>query len=174
MDKRKVLETLFDPKVIRVLRLFINNPSKEYYLREVSRLAKVPPATAYRIIKTMKELELLHEEKTKHLKTYYLNQRNAAMFFDLLEDKRSALKEFVEFIRSVEGVERVIQHGDDSENKASILVVGVDIDQESVRAKVVDIKERYGFTIIYLILAPEQYKQMLSMGLYSGRKITLV
>ena len=173
MDKRKVLETLFDPKIIKVLKLFINNPDSEYYLREVSRLTRVSPATTYRILKMMKSLELVYEERTKHLKTYYLNQKNASIFKDLLEDKTSAIQEFTEFIKQAPGVSMAVQHGLEERNKASVLVVGENIDQEAIRERVVDIKERYSFTIIYLVLDPGQYEQMLSMGLYSGRKKVL-
>jgi hypothetical protein len=45
MDKKRIVEALFDKKIIKILRLFINNPDKTYYLREISRITKVPPAS---------------------------------------------------------------------------------------------------------------------------------
>ena len=173
MDKKKVIETLFDKKIIKILRLFINNPDKELYLREISKLTKVSPASTYRILKLLKELELVYEEKTKYLKTYFLNRQNAAMFAELLEDKRSALQEFSDFIKGISGVNMVVLHGNEEKDKASILIVGEDIDKESIRLKVLDIKGKYAFNIIHLILGSEQYNQMLSMGLYPGKKVVL-
>ena len=173
MDKRKVVESLFDPKVIKILRHFINNPGQKYYLREVAKVTKVSPATTYRIIKNMKELELVDEEKIKHLKLYVLNEKNAAPFFELLEDKRSALQEFSEFISSVEGVKLVVLHGKEEKDKASVLIVGLNIVQDSIRQKVVELRQKYAFNLIYLVLDPGQYEQMVSMGLYPGKKVQL-
>lgn len=173
MDKKKILETLFDPKVIKILKMFINHPVEQYYLREVARITKVPPATTYRILKTMRDLELLNEAKFKHLKTYSLNKENSVMFAELLEDKRSAMVEFTDFVPSVEGIDMVILHGKEEADKASVLIVGRGINQDLIRDKTVGIKEKYKFNIIYLILAPEQYEQMLSMGLYPGKKVML-
>jgi len=173
MDKKRVVETLFDKKIIKILRLFINNPDKAYYLREISRMTKVSPASAHRIIAQLKGLELINETKDRYLKTYAADPKNLEMFSGLLEDKKSAIKEFTDFISTVTGVNRVILHGDEERDKASILVVGEGLDQNIIRDKTNDIKERYKFNIIYLILAPSQYDQMLSMGLYRGRKVVL-
>jgi DNA-binding MarR family transcriptional regulator len=173
VDKKKVIETLFDPKVIKILRLFINNPQNSYYLREISKLTKVSPATTFRILNTMKALELIKEDKIKHLKIYVLNQENTVIFSELLEDKRSALQEFGEFIRSVAGIELVVLHGKEEKDKASILIVGTQVDQEVIRTKIFELKQKYAFSIIHLVLAPDQYDQMVSMGLYPGKKVVL-
>lgn len=173
MDKKQIVETLFDKKIIKILRLFVNNKDKTYYLREIARMTKVPPATAHRIIKQLKDLELIVELKDRYLKTYSANSTNLEMFSNLLEDKKSAIKEFSEFIATVEGVTMAILHGEEEKDKASILVVGENLDQTKIRDKTLDIKEKYKFNIIYLILAPTQYEQMLSMGLYRGRKVIL-
>ncbi|MFA6073707.1 MAG: winged helix-turn-helix domain-containing protein [Candidatus Woesearchaeota archaeon] len=173
MDKKKILETLFDKKIIKVLRLLINNPDKEFFLREISRSAKVSPATTHRILKTLKELELVVEKKNRYLKLYSANQKNLSMFSDLLEDKSAALREFVEFISTVKGVQQVMLHGEEERDKASIIIVGEGSNQESINSKVVELKERFNFTIIYMFLSLDQYSQMSSMGLFSGRKVIL-
>lgn len=173
MDKKKVVEALFDKKIIKLLRLFINNSERPYYLREISRITKVPLASTHRIIQQLKELELIIEHKDKYLKTYSANVKNLEMFSGLLEDKKSAIKEFSDFISSVEGVNVVILHGEEEKDKASVLVVGEGIDQTLIRDKTNELKEKYKFNIIYLIVTQGQYDQMLSMGLYRGRKVVL-
>ncbi len=173
MDKKQIVETLFDKKIIKILRLFVNNQDKEYYLREIARITKVPPATTHRIIKQLLTLELIAESKEKYLKTYMANTTNLKMFSGLLEDKTTALKEFSDFIKQVEGVERAILHGEEEKDRASVLLVGENIDQNIIRDKTLELKEAYKFNIIYLILAPTQYEQMSSMGLYRGRKLIL-
>jgi len=173
MDKKRVIESLFDKKIIKILRLFINNSDRAYYLREIARITKVPPASVHRIIAQLKELELIIETKDKYLKTYVADSKNLEIFSGLLEDKKTAIKEFTEFISSMQGVNMVLLHGEEEKDKASILVVGEGLDQTSIRDKTNDIKDKYRFNIIYLVLAPSQYEQMLSMGLYRGRKIIL-
>lgn len=173
VDKKKVIETLFDRKVIKILRLFINNPDNNYYLREISRISKVSPASTFRIISSMKDLELLVEHKNKHLKTYTLNQDNAGMFVDLLGDKKSAIQDFVDYVKSVVGVQSIIMHGKEEKDKASILLIGQGIDQDKVRVQAMTIKEKYDFNIIFLIVDPVQYEQMMQMGLYPGKKTIL-
>ena len=173
MDKKQVLESLFDKKLIKILRLFVNNKKKDYYLREISRITKVPPASTHRIITQLKTLNLIQEKKERYLKTYTANTENLEIFSNLLEDKKTAIKEFTEFIATVEGVERAILHGEGEKDKASILIVGENIDQTALREKTNQIKESYNFNIIYLVLAPTQYEQMSSMGLYPGRKVLL-
>lgn len=173
MDKKQVLETLFDKKVIKVLRLFINNPENEYYLREIAKVTKVPPATTFRILGTMKDLELITERRQKHLKTYRLNPENTSMFSSLLEDKQSALQEFTEFIKTQPEVELAVLHGKEEKDKASVLIVGESMNQEAIRLKSVEIREKYGFNIIYLLLSSYQYDQMVNMGLYPGKKVIL-
>ena len=173
MDKKEILENLFDKKVIKVLKLFINNPSEDYYLREISKLTRVPPATVFRILKQLQDMDLIREEKNKHLKTYWFNSHNAKFLIDLLEDKTSAIQEFTQFISGVSGVQMAVMHGREEKDKASILVIGEAIDENALREKIVDIKQRYKFNIIHLLLLPDQYEQMVSMGLYPGQKKTL-
>ncbi|MCF7871466.1 helix-turn-helix domain-containing protein [Candidatus Woesearchaeota archaeon] len=170
MDKKDILESLFDKKMIKVLKLFINNSSDEYYLREIAKLTRVPPATVHRILGTLLKLDLISEIRVKHLKTYRFNPENSAFLIDLLEDKTSAIQEFIQFISGVLGVQMAVLHGKEEKDKASILIMGDDIDKDSIREKIVDIKQKYKFNIIHLVLLPEQYEQMVSMGLYPGQK----
>ncbi|MCF7865976.1 helix-turn-helix domain-containing protein [Candidatus Woesearchaeota archaeon] len=170
MEKKEILENLFDKKIIKVLKLFINNPSEDYYLREIAKLTRVAPASVHRILKTLMSADIIREEKNKHLKTYWFNSNNSKFLIDLLEDKTSAIQEFTQFISSVSGVQMAVMHGREEKDKASILIMGDELDKDSIREKVVDIKQRYKFNIIYLVLLPDQYEQMVSMGLYPGQK----
>ncbi len=173
MDKKKVIETLFDKKIVKILRLLVNNQGRDFYLREIARTTKVSPATTYRTLKLLKDLELVEEKKNRYLKVYCSNPKNISMFADLLEDKSAALREFTEFISTVVGINQVILHGDEERERASIIIVGTGVNQELINPKVVELKERFNFSIIYMVLSQDQYDQMVSMGLYSGKKAVL-
>ncbi len=54
-----------------------------------------------------------------------------------------------------------------------MLIVGADVSQGEVKRICAEIMEQYEFKISSLTLAPEQYEQMSSMGLYPGVKKTL-
>lgn len=173
MDKKKVVETLFDKKVIKILRLFINNSDNQYYLREISRLTKVSPASTHRILTSMESLSILEAIKTKHLKTYVLNKKNASIFTDLFDDDKTAIEEFVEFTKRIDSVQKVIKHGEEAKGKANLLILANSLDQEILRKKAIEIKQKYRFNIIFLVLGPGQFEQFEEMGLYPGQKETL-
>jgi hypothetical protein len=51
--------------------------------------------------------------------------------------------------------------------------VGQEVDAGALSRLVGEIKERYKFTVLHMTLSPQQYEQMLSLGLYGGEKSVL-
>ncbi|MBN1275710.1 winged helix-turn-helix transcriptional regulator [Candidatus Woesearchaeota archaeon] len=172
MDKRQVLEDLLDRQLLKVLRLFINNPDQEFYLREIAKRAKVPPASTYRVVQRLLKLELIKEHRVKKFKFYRLHE-DAEFLADILADRKSAVQEFVEAIKQDPNITMVVLHGKEERTKANLLIMGTHIDQELIRTAALQAKETYGFNIIHLTLDPDQYNQMSSMGLYPGKKVIL-
>ena len=170
MSKRAILEGLLDKNHLKLLKLFINRSEQQFYLREISRLTKVPPASVYRVIRQFLTLELLIEHKIKKFKLYSFNTKDTEFLVDILADKSSALDDFVAFARSIPKVEMLIQHGKEERKKASVLLVGENLPMDSIKIKVGEIKEKFGFSIIYLAQSKAQYAQMSSMGLFPGKK----
>ncbi|MBN2251665.1 MAG: hypothetical protein JW724_06300 [Candidatus Altiarchaeota archaeon] len=173
MERKEILAGLIDQHALKVLKLFINNNDQDFYLREIAKRARVSPATTYRTLKTLLKLELIIESKVKKFKFYRLNEQTADFLIDILADRRSAVQEFVEQIKTEEHVEMVVLHGKEERSKANLLIIGNKIDQERIRSAALAAKEQYGFNIIHLTLAPDQYNQMSSMGLYPGKKVIL-
>ena len=52
----KLLGELFDDKLLKIIKFFLMNKDKEFYLQEISKQAGVPIATVFRTIKKLKEL----------------------------------------------------------------------------------------------------------------------
>lgn len=174
MEPTKLLEGLFDKKKIQLLKLFLDAPEREFGLREAAKAAKLPPATTYRIMGTLLKLEIIQERKIKQLRLYTLNQNKTVKFLDeLLAVKKTAIEGFLDNAKALTGIQEIIQHGKATKEKVSLLVIGQNIDAPALATLVGDIKEQYKFTILHLILSPEQYDQMASMGLYSGEKQSL-
>lgn len=174
MEQGKILEELFDKKTLSVLRLFSTNPEKQYYLREVAKATRVPIATVFRIVRKLVTMDVLQEIKIKKFKIYQYGTGKESKFVEqLIEIRRGAVEEFVELCRPITGITQVILHGKRLKDKAHVLVIGSDINRESLIAATAQIKDNYGFTIVYLILEPAQYEQMVEMGLYSADRQVL-
>ncbi|MFH1073316.1 MAG: hypothetical protein V1743_07855 [Nanoarchaeota archaeon] len=177
MDQLKdehILDQLFDPKLISIMRLFFDSPEGQFYLREIAKTTKIPLASAFRIVKKLKKTEIINEIRLKKFKLYQLAQNENTYFLEqLIATKRTAIDDFVKRCRQIQGISVILLHGKESADKASLLIVGQNIDIEGVKRAVLDIKERYNFNIIHLTLEPGQFEQMTAMGLYPGKKVVL-
>lgn len=167
---REVLESLLPPSTLKILRLFINNEDQRYYLREISKLTKVPPSSTFRIIQDLVSQGILIVDHIKKFKLYRFNPETARFLVNILQDRKSAVIEFVNSIKEFDGVQMIVLHGQEDKNRANILVIGNNMDVESIKRNSVYIGDKYKFNIILLTLVPEQYNQMASMGLYPGKK----
>jgi delta-aminolevulinic acid dehydratase/porphobilinogen synthase len=175
LEPQKLLEGLFDRKILGVLRLFVNNPEKQFYLREIAKLTRVPIATVFRETKKLCSLAIIKEVRIKQrMKLYQLEETKAAKYIEsILEIRRTALEEFVEELKDLAGLYEIILHGKHQKDRASVFIIGHNIDTEAVKRVVASVKEKYHFNLITLTLELDQFEQMSAMGLYSGEKSTL-
>jgi len=67
----------------------------------------------------------------------------------------------------------VLLHGKQGNQRANVLIIGSDVDNAKIKEICGNIKEKYKFIISPLVLTAEQFKQMSSMGLYSGKEKVL-
>jgi len=175
MESEKLLEALFDKKMLSILRIFVKKKDQKLTLQEISHSTKVPLATTFRIIRKLLELEIISLEKTKHLKLYMFVENEKTKYLEnVLKGTKTILDEFIDQMNKLEGVVRVILHGKEDKDKASIIIIGENVDNESIRQIIVNIKEKHYFTITYLLLSESQYIQMAAMNLFSGKKEILL
>lgn len=170
LDKKTIFESLLNDSLLKILKLFINNEDQKYYLREIAKLTRTPPATTYRMLNQLVQSKIIDVEEIKTAKLYCLNMDNSFFLTEILQDRKSAIQDFVESISSFDNLEMVVLHGNEEKNKANVLVIGKDMDVESIKKNALYISDKYKFNIILLTLTPEQYNQMASMGLYPGKK----
>ncbi len=167
---RDVLEALLSASTLKVLRLFINNDEQTYYLREVAKLTRVPPASTFRIINLLVKIDIIRMQPIKRFKLYSLNTETRSFLYDILQDRKSAVVEFVNSIKEFDGVDMVVLHGKEDKDRANVLVIGNNLDVDSMKRNALYISDKFHFNIILLTLTPDQYNQMSSMGLYPGKK----
>ncbi len=67
-----VLEGIFDDKILRILRLFLDNPEEYFHINKVSKRTKVPLATTFRIMKLLLEQDIIKYNEISKFKIYKL------------------------------------------------------------------------------------------------------
>ncbi len=169
-NNREILEALLPPSTLKILKLLINNEDQRYYLREMARQTRVPPASTFRIVQHLVAHKIVNVEQIKRFKLYSFNSESGNLLVDVLQDRKSAVVEFINSIKEFDGVQMVVLHGNEDKTRANILVIGNDMDLESIKRNAVYISDKFKFNIILLTLEPDQYNQMSSMGLYPGKK----
>ncbi|MDD9954564.1 MAG: helix-turn-helix domain-containing protein [Candidatus Woesearchaeota archaeon] len=169
MDPGKILEGLFDKKTLTILRQLSADPSRQWYLRELSKSTRVPVASVYRIVNKLVALRIVERVMLKKFKVYhYSTSKEAAFVEQIIAIQKGAVEEFVEYCRAIPAVQQVILHGRKEKSKANLLVIGENIPTGPLVEAAATIKETYEFTAIYIVLEPAQYEQMAAMGLYAG------
>ncbi len=171
MENIELLEELFDNKVIEIINLFLQDREKQFYLREIAKETNVPVTTTHRILQKLVELKIVKIVKVSRFKLYQTEDNEQVMFLSsIIKARKKALQEFIETIKKFKGVNMIILHGEETETKANLLIIGEDISAEKVKDIVREIKEKHDFTITYMSLRPAQYDQMSSMGLLPRQK----
>jgi hypothetical protein len=171
MESATVMEELFDKKILQILSVFYDNEEAEFNLLEISKKSKVSLATTHRTINKLVKLNILEIRNIKHLKLYILAKNKTTEHLkNIVKKDQQLLEMFIERIKGIPGLNKVIIQGKESKHKVNLLLIGHIHDKEIIRSAVYDIKEQHNFTITHLELAEDQYEQMSIMGLYNGEK----
>jgi len=174
MSAKNIVEEFFDKKVLSILKLFLFDETGQFYLREVSKKARVPVATTFRIVNKLKDMGIVEETVIKKTKLYSLSHnKDTKILSELLEEKKTVIEEFVEAVSKIDNVQMIVKHGEETKDKINIIVIGNNVDKTLVKKKVGDIKEKYDFNIIEYVLEPGVFNQMSTGGLISGKKVIL-
>ena len=71
-----VLNGLVDDKILRILKLFLSKPDEFFHINKVSKESDVPLATAFRIINTLLENDLIEFQRISKFKIYRIKKSN--------------------------------------------------------------------------------------------------
>ena len=170
--KKEVLTKLIDDKKAAILQVILNS-KEEMYLKEISDKSNVSITSTFRILKDLVNLEILGKREWKTSKVYVCQENEKVEFLkDLFAEQFDGLQEFVNLVGRVDGVNNIVLHGAKKKGKASVLLIGPEIDADKVDLICKEIKDK-GFEINFMALTKEQYAQMTKMGLYAGEKKVL-
>ncbi len=172
MVKRDVITALIDSKKAAVLNTLLES-SEELYLKEISDSSKVPISTTFRILQELTANGLVAKRKWKTSKVYSCPQNDKVEFLkDLFTEEVDAVQEFVSQVKGFQGIKQIIMHGEQSQGKANVILIGEYINENRVR-EVCDAINKKGFELSFLTLTQNQYSQMSRMGIYKGEKKVL-
>ena len=171
MESAKLLENLFDKKTLSIIKLFLNKKDQELCLKEIVKYSKVPLASSHRMVNKLVQLEIISCHKTKHLKTYKLLENEKTKFLEtILEEKKTLIDRFIEEVIKDDNIRAIILYGKEEKDKANVLIIGENIDNNSIRETMIRIKTEHNFMITHLALTEDQYNQMVAMNLYPAKK----
>ncbi|MEK6914741.1 MAG: nucleotidyltransferase domain-containing protein [Nanoarchaeota archaeon] len=85
-------------KELNIIKVFFENPTKEYNVREIARIIKVAPATASSQLKKLAKKEILKERKERNLIIYKANMSHSnytdlKIYYNIKKIKDSGLIE---------------------------------------------------------------------------------
>jgi DNA-binding transcriptional ArsR family regulator len=172
MDEINLLKGLFDKKILSILDILVNDKSEEgLYLREISKKSKVSPASTYRILKKLMEMNIIKQTKIKQLKLYKADKTKQTEFlYKLLKKDIRIINLFVDMAKEIDNIQAIILHGQEQADRANVLLIGEGINSAKIKEICGSLQTKHRFTISPLVLAAEQYEQMIKMGLYSGKE----
>ena len=172
MVKKEILTSLIDEKKAAILQVVLNS-KEELYLKEIAEKSNVSITSTFRILKDLVNLEILGKREWKTSKVYVCQENEKVEFLkDLFAEQFDGLQEFVNLVGQIDGVNNIVLHGAKKKGKASVLLIGPEIDADKVDLICKEIKDK-GFEINFMALTKEQYAQMTKMGLYAGEKKVL-
>jgi sugar-specific transcriptional regulator TrmB len=161
VENLSVLKDLLDEKVIRIMNLFIDNPSRQLYLSEISNLSKINVSTTFRVLNRLANQGFLKVVLIGKVKMYQLekNDKTHTLVKFLRKEKDSPLDAFIEKIKVDSSIRSIILESR-SPNEAKLLIVGDSIPKEKIQKVVNDIREEYNYKIVFVGIFESQFEEL--------------
>jgi len=175
MEDIRVLEELFDNKVIRILKTLLMDSRKQYYLQELANRSSVPIATTSRILAKLEKAQAVQVDKISRFKLYRMaeNQR-ARLLSRLFKEDRKILQIFAQEASKIKGIDMIIQHGKDTaENAVVIIIHGDYYDAGALKSLEAEIRTKYKYHILSFKHSKEHYNQAVGARMYDKTKKVL-
>ena len=161
-----MLEQLFGSRTrVKVLALLLNNPTRSYYVREITRKVDEQINSVRRELANLKSIGLVKSRATKG-KIYYQANNKSDIFTDLKKVFGKVAKETVyenkiaDKLKAAGVIQYASLHGyfvDDASSQVDLFVVG-SVDKVKMRPIIKDLSGEVGHEINYTIMTPEEYQ----------------
>lgn len=170
MIEKEVLRSLLDHKKLAVLRV-LHSAQEGMYLREIAKKSEVPLTSVFRILQVLEKIGLVRSKEIGMMKFYSLVRSGKSEFLDSWFKEETLLDAFVEQIKGMEGLKKILLHEADR-NHANLVLIGNRLDEQLIDGLVEQIKEK-GFDLSYVAFNQNQFDKLNKMGIYAGAKALL-
>lgn len=82
--EESLLAGIIDPKLEKILRVFIENKEELFHLKKISAQSKVPLTTTFSLIKKLAKLNIVTISKVGKLKLYKLAENKKTSFLETI------------------------------------------------------------------------------------------
>lgn len=161
-----MLEQLFGSRTrVKVLALLLNNPTRSYYVREITRKVDEQINSVRRELANLKSVGLVKSRAAKG-KIYYQANTKSDIFPDLKKVFGKIAKETVyenkiaDKLKGAGVIQYASLHGyfvEDSSSQVDLFIVGV-VDKVKIRPIIKELSGEVGHEINYTIMSPEEYQ----------------
>ncbi len=172
MIDKGVLHSLLDHKKFAILKV-LYFAKEELYLREIAKKSGVAVSSVFRIIPELAQAGLVRVKTIRMMKFYSLVQNEKSSFLNEWFKEENVMEVFVDRIREIEGIKKVLLQGKVVNNQANVIIIGSRIDGLKVDELCNQIKEK-GLDLSNVVLNEEQFEKLDKMGVYGGEKKVLV
>ena len=170
-EKSTLLSSLFDKKTVEILKKLLLKKDI-FYLRDISRETGVPLATTFRIVQKLVGMGLVGREQQDKFTWYKLN-RDSQTFKEVHELVIGAKQDPLELFKTLlkekfEGSFSAFVTKDKDKKVFIISDLVKTADVEEVSKKFI---ENSGFKPNYMVVTPQFFEQMQTMGLIAKDKL---
>jgi len=161
-----MLEQLFGSRSrVKILALLLNNPTRSYYVREITRKVDEQINSVRRELANLKSIGLVKSKAAKG-KIYYQANSRSDIFSDLKKIFGKMAKEMVyenkvaDKLKKAGVVQYASLHGyfvEDASSQVDLFIVG-QIDKAKLRPIIKEFSSEVGHEINYTIMTAEEYQ----------------
>ena len=162
----EILKDLFDEKIIKIIDIFLENPTKRFNLTEIANKSRINVATTSRILTKLIEKRFIKETIIGKIRIYQWarNEKTLALT-KLLKKDNSPLQDFINEVSLHPRIKKIILESKQKEN-AKLLIVGSFIPTEKINKLCKKIKNKEKFTIHFVEISESQYENLKNFKTY--------
>jgi predicted transcriptional regulator len=189
-----VFEQLFGSKTrVKLLSLFLNNPGRSFYVREITRKIDEQINSVRRELSNLLSIGIIHSESSNNRLYYTANEKyehykELRNIFASIPVKSRVIKqtkeedEIAKTLRTAGQIDLAFLTGsfvNDKHASVDICIVG-DINRSALSRAVIEIEKEVGRELNYTSMTPEEYQYRLSLNdrfltsVMESKKITLI
>ncbi|MDX2776286.1 hypothetical protein PV379_02850 [Streptomyces caniscabiei] len=169
-----MIDALFGSKTrVKLLHLFLNNPGKAFYVREITRLIDEQINSVRRELSNMLEVGVITSDSADNKLYYQVNQRYEfyvpfrAIFADekMRPQTHDATKGWDNLIEELPGARLALSAGvlvRGSASKVDLLLVG-DMPSAKIKSTIKEIETREGRELNYSVMSYDEFYYRLSV-----------